>query len=260
MEESYLTSQAIGQALQAIGLHPYVKDLSVYGIYRGENDYEVFTERLPEIYIQKTISHDLFYWRDDKWILLCAMNQFNSKPFPVRAVLGHDTVVFALTIEIVSIKHFSERIAVWLAQIDEAFDLFEQICTNVALDREHDDLYNVKAQLSDSDNPRIKEQNSSLSMSERVPIDLQDNVKLTLEQLSFKHRIIDKNTFIISNHKRQYTVFLENLPEVRIESKEPLGYFEWHDSIEFAKTAAYFVSDTPCLASARVDDHNKTIK
>ena len=91
------------------------------------------------------------------------------------------------------------------------------------------------------------------------PIDLQDSVLLFLEQLSFKYRTVDKTTLIIRKNERQYTVYLEALPKVRIERKEPLGYFEWHDSIEFAKTAAYFVSDTPCLASAHVDEQNKCV-
>lgn len=91
------------------------------------------------------------------------------------------------------------------------------------------------------------------------PIDLSDNVQLILDQLSFKYRTIDKNTFIIQKDERRYTVSLENLPEVRIERIEPLGYFEWHDSFEFAKTAAYFVSDTPCLGLVLVDDVNKAV-
>lgn len=91
------------------------------------------------------------------------------------------------------------------------------------------------------------------------PINLQDSVQLFLEQLSFKYRTVDKTTLIIRKNERQYTVFLESIPEVRIERKEPLGYFEWHDSIEFVKTAAYFVSDTPCLASARVDEQKKCV-
>ncbi len=92
-----------------------------------------------------------------------------------------------------------------------------------------------------------------------APIDFSDNVQVILDQLSFKHRTIDKNTFIIQKDERRYTVSLENLPEVRIERIEPLGYFEWHDSFEFAKTAAYFVSDTPCLALVLVDEHQKAV-
>ena len=89
--------------------------------------------------------------------------------------------------------------------------------------------------------------------------DLSDNVQLIIDLLSIKHRTIDKKTFIIQENGRQYTVFLENRPEVRIERVEPLDCFEWHDSIPFAKTAAYFVSDTPCLGLVLVDDVNKAV-
>lgn len=91
------------------------------------------------------------------------------------------------------------------------------------------------------------------------PIDLQDSVLLFLEQLSFKYRTVDKTTLIIRKNERQYTVYLEALPKVRIERVEPLDCFEWHDSIPFAKTAAYFVSDTPCLGLVLVDDVNKAV-
>lgn len=89
--------------------------------------------------------------------------------------------------------------------------------------------------------------------------DLSDNVQLIIDLLSIKHRTIDKKTFIIQENERQYTLYLENLPEVRIERVEPLECFEWHDSIPFAKTAAYFVSDTPCLGLVLVDDTSKTV-
>lgn len=50
-----LSSQEIGLALQASGLHPCVNGINRFGIYRGGDDYEVLTERLPEIYIWKRV-------------------------------------------------------------------------------------------------------------------------------------------------------------------------------------------------------------
>ena len=91
-------------------------------------------------------------------------------------------------------------------------------------------------------------------------IDLSDNVQVILDQLSFKHRTIDKNTFIITKDGCRYNVFLESLPEVRIERTELLDYFEWHDSIQFAQCAAYYVNDTPCLAFVLVDEHQKVVR
>lgn len=91
------------------------------------------------------------------------------------------------------------------------------------------------------------------------PIDLSDNVQLILDLLSIKHRTIDKQTFIIQENERHYTVFLENLPEVRIERVEPLDCFECYDSIQFAQCAANFVSNTPGLALVLIDDLSKTV-
>lgn len=90
-------------------------------------------------------------------------------------------------------------------------------------------------------------------------VDLCDNVLLILDQLSLNQRIINKDTFIIQKDERQYTVSLKTLPEVRIERTEPLACFEWHDSIQFAQCAAYYVNDTPCLALVLVDEHQKEV-
>ena len=163
MKDNDLTTQTIGLALQEAGLHPYIKGINRYGIYRGGDDYEVFTERLPEIYIRKIASQDLFDWRNDRRILACAVNVFNAKPFPVRAVIGYDTIAFALNAEIVSEKHFSTRIMSWLDQIEESLDLFGQCCAMVVRDWEKDDLNELTKQLSNPsfDNPWLKGQKVS---------------------------------------------------------------------------------------------------
>ena len=90
-------------------------------------------------------------------------------------------------------------------------------------------------------------------------IDLSDNAQLILDQLSFKHRTIDKDTFIIQKDERQYNVSLENLPEVRIERTEPLACFEWHDSIQFAQCAANYFNDQTSLAEVLVDEQKKCV-
>ncbi len=163
MKENDLTTQTIGLALQEAGLHPYVKDISRFGIYRGGDDYEVFTERLPEIYIRKTVSVDLFDWRENKGILTCTVNVFNAKPFPVRAVIGYDTMAFVLNTETVSEDHFSTRIMSWLDQIEESLDLFGQCCAMVVRDWEQDNLDKMKHELSNPnlDSPWLKGKTAS---------------------------------------------------------------------------------------------------
>ena len=163
MKDNNLTTQTIGLALQEAGLHPYIKGINCCGIHRGGDDYEVFTERLPVIYIRKTVSVDLFDWRDNKGILACAVNVFNAKPFPVRAVIGYDTIAFMLNTEMVSEEHFSARIIPWLDQIEEALGLFGLCCAMVVRDWEKDDLDKLTKQVSDTNthNPWLKGQKTS---------------------------------------------------------------------------------------------------
>lgn len=162
MSES-ISSQDIGLTLQACGLNPYIKGINHFGIYRGGDDYEVLTERLPEIYIRKTVSLDLFDWRDDKRILACVVNVFNAKPFPVRAVIGYDIMAFVLNTETVSEDHFSARIIPWLDQIEESLDLFGQCCAMVVRDWEQDNLDKMKHELSNPnlDSPWLKRNTAS---------------------------------------------------------------------------------------------------
>lgn len=153
MKENDLTTQTIGLALQASGLHPYVEEVNVYGIQRGGDDYEVFTEQLPEIYIRKTVSVDLFDWRENKGILACATNLFNAQPFPVRAIIGYDTMAFVLNVEVVSYEYFSERIMHWLNLIEQAIDQFGQACAAVVRDWDQEALKTMEQELSNPNNP-----------------------------------------------------------------------------------------------------------
>ena len=163
MRDKVLTRQTIGLALQEAGLHPYVKGINYFSIHRGGDDYEVLTERLPEIYIRKTVSSDLFEWRDDKGILACATNLFNAQPFPVRAIIGYDTMAFVLNVEVVSYEHLLERIPHWLDLVDQAIDQFGQACATVVRDWEQNDLDKLEQELSNpsQNSPWLKGQKRS---------------------------------------------------------------------------------------------------
>lgn len=161
MNDNDLSTQTIGLALQASGLHPYVKDINVFGIQRGGDDYEVLTERLPEIYLRKTVSSDLFEWRNDKGILACATNVFNAQPFPVRAIIGYDTIAFVLNVEVVSYEHILERIQHWLDLVEQAIDQFGQACVTVVRDWDQDALKTMEQELSNPNNPWLKGQRTS---------------------------------------------------------------------------------------------------
>ena len=160
---NYITSQDIGLALQACGLNPFIEELNCYGIHRGGDDYEVNTGSLPETYIRKTVSQDLFDWRDDKGILACATNLFNAQPFPVRAVIGYDTMAFVLNVEVVSYEHILERIPHWLDLVEQAIDQFGHACATVVRDWERKELANMEQELSNpsQDSPWLKGKTAS---------------------------------------------------------------------------------------------------
>lgn len=158
-----VSTQDIVLVFHTLDLHAYIKQVNCYGIYRGGDDYEVFTEGLPEIYILKRVSQDLFEWRDDSRILVSAVNLFNSQHFPVRAIICYDTMAFMLNVEVVSVEHLSERIHHWLDLIEQALDRFGQACAQIVHKWEQDNLDEMSEQLSNPnpDSPWLKGQKGS---------------------------------------------------------------------------------------------------
>lgn len=144
-----LSAQDIGLALQAASLHPFVKDVNLYGIQNGGDDYEVFTGRLPEVYIRKQVPMEFFEFREHPWILACAMNRVNAQYSPVSVWANSDMVSFILCIEPGSFEAFSERLPQWLSYIEQAVDQLGQACEVIIREDEEDDLSRVNKQLSD---------------------------------------------------------------------------------------------------------------
>lgn len=88
---------------------------------------------------------------------------------------------------------------------------------------------------------------------------LLDLVQLILDQLSLNQQIIDMKTFIISNYGCHYTVYLDDLPKVRIERAEPLDCFECYDSIQYAQCAVNLFNDQTSLAEVLVDEQKNFV-
>lgn len=143
-----ITAQDIGLALQTGGLHPYVKDIDLYSIQNGGDDYEIYTGQLPDIYIRKRVSMDLFEFQEHAWVLAAAMNRVNSQYTPVRVTAGYDMISLTLCIEPASIESFSKRMPQWLTRIEQAVDQLGQACEVVLREKEQDDLAEVSNQLS----------------------------------------------------------------------------------------------------------------
>lgn len=160
---SQLSAQDIGLVLQTAGLHPFVKNVNLYGIQNGGDDYEVFTGQLPEVYIRKLVPMDYFDFREKPWILAAAMNRINNQYSPVRVTAANDIISLTLCIEPGSFESFSERLPQWLSYIEQAVDQLGQACEVIIREDEEDDLSRVNKQLSDPtpDSPWLRGQKLS---------------------------------------------------------------------------------------------------
>lgn len=143
-----LSAQDIGLALQAGGLHTYVKEINLYGIQNGGDDYEVYTGQLLDIYPEACIAMDLFEFQEHAWVLAAAINRVNSQYTPVRVAAGFDMISLTLCVEPASIESFSKLLPQWLARIEQAVDQLGQACDLVLLEAAQDDLAEVSNQLS----------------------------------------------------------------------------------------------------------------
>lgn len=137
--QTHLSAQDISHALQAAGLHPYVKDLNIYGIDNEGDEYEVFTERLPEIHIRKQVPTETYAFEEHPLVLACAMNQVNALDSPVRVWADYEKVTFTLCIEPASFESFLAGIPRWLSCLEQAADQLGQAC-EILLRDEPDDL------------------------------------------------------------------------------------------------------------------------
>lgn len=157
-----LTAKDIGIALHQKELHPYVKDMNLYGIYSDGEEYEVFTERLPEVYIRKQVPTETYEFEEHPLVLACAMNRVNALDSPVRVWADSEQVTFALFIEPASFESFQAGLPRWLACLEQATDQLGQAC-EILLRYEPDDLEVIEKQLTDPtpDSPWLQGQKLS---------------------------------------------------------------------------------------------------
>lgn len=158
-----LSPHDIGIALQQKGLLPYVKDLNIYGIYSEGEEYEVFTERLPEVYLRKRVPTETYVFQERPWLLACAMNRINALDSPVRVWADSEKVTFTLYIEPTSFGAFQAGLPRWLAFLELAADQLGQACEVLLREDEQHDLEAVTEQLCNpsQDSPWLRGQKIS---------------------------------------------------------------------------------------------------
>ena len=79
----FTTSNQVGIALISAGLSPVPLDIDMFQIERNGENYTVFTDRLPELYMEKTVPLHCFEYRDEISIITYAMDRVNTRRSPV---------------------------------------------------------------------------------------------------------------------------------------------------------------------------------
>ena len=135
-----ISSYQVGLALMGAGLSPFTLDTDLFQIvWNGEN-YLVYTDRLPEIYIQKEVPLYCFEYKSKNWIIYYAMDRVNLRRTPVVAFLGYaeDVVSFRICLQLESIDSIRNEIDLCFAQIERSIDAFGQACEIAVRDDEEE--------------------------------------------------------------------------------------------------------------------------
>ena len=160
-----LTSNEVGWALMQAGLSPFTLDTEMFQIVREGENYIVHTDRLPEIYIEKRVSLDLFEYKDENWIVCYAMDRVNLRktPFVVYRAEASDTVSFRICLSPGSSEAFSGSFEGIFVTIEQAVEAFGYACEVAVRDEEEDTMSQLMESLANPspDSPWIRGKRSS---------------------------------------------------------------------------------------------------
>ena len=125
-----MSAAQVGLALKMAGLSPSSLDIDMFRIVQDGENYFVYTDRLPEIYIEKVVQLECYDFKNDNWNTFLAMNLYNSRRTPVVAYRGctDDTVSFRICIKPESFDDFQENLNSYFEQIGYAVNAFGQAC------------------------------------------------------------------------------------------------------------------------------------
>jgi len=125
-----MTINDVGLALSSAHLLPSVYRVGCFLITTADGEYLVRADRLPEIYIDKTVQTDLFEYGNEDVLLLLAMDMVNSEVGPVKVFQGesYDTIVFRVSLWAESTEHLEDRVRWSLGKIENAIDGMGHAC------------------------------------------------------------------------------------------------------------------------------------
>ena len=125
-----MTINDVGLALSSAHLLPSVYRVGCFLITTADGEYLVRADRLPEIYIDKTVQTDLFEYGNEDVLLLLAMDMVNSEVGPVKVFQGesYDTIVFRTSLWAESTERLEDRVRWSLEKIENAIDGMGHAC------------------------------------------------------------------------------------------------------------------------------------
>ena len=160
-----LSSNEVGWALMKSGLSPFTLDTEMFQIVWDGENYIVYTDRLPEIYIEKRVSLDLFEYHHENWILCYAMDRVNLRrtPVVVYRAASSDTITFRICLYPESGEDLSGSMNSAFVLIEQAIEAFGHACEVAIREDENDPVSQLLEDLSDPspDSPWLHGKRSS---------------------------------------------------------------------------------------------------
>ena len=144
------TSNEVGMALKLASLSPFALDTRVFQIVHSGENYVVYADHLPDIYVEKTVPLELFEYRRMDWVTYCAMDLVNAKRTPVVVYRQEswDTIKFRATVRPESMEAFIEVLDGCFANIERAMDDFGMACEIVIRNDEKGAMSDMMEELS----------------------------------------------------------------------------------------------------------------
>ena len=161
----FTTSNQVGFALMKAGLSPFALDADMLQIvWQGEN-YTVFTDCLPELYIEKKVPLYCFEYKKDISIINYAMDRVNARRSPVVVYRGasEDMICFRICILTDYAEDFLDHLDSYYIKIENAVDAFGQACEVAVRYFEEEMMSDCVEELTnpDPDSPWIKNKRNS---------------------------------------------------------------------------------------------------
>jgi hypothetical protein len=160
-----ITTSFVGLALMKAGLSPFALDTDKFQVVWDGENYTVYTGRLPELYIEKTVPLYLFEYKNVDWFINLAMDRVNSRLSPVAVYRGlsDDTVSFRICLRLETVDNFFEGVSPYFEEIERALDAFGLSCEIVVRNFEEEataDFFDTFTN-PDPDSPLLKNKTTS---------------------------------------------------------------------------------------------------